>query len=678
MCIIEKLRPLGACSLILFAFASAPAQNSGEDILIDLSESFAEGENTNIDFELLSEEIDLLAQSKIELNRASIDDLLRIPGISQIEAGMVVAHRKRYGAFLSLYELKCVGLSERQLDIIRQHTYLAEARPKSIRQRLRNNESTLFLRYDRTLEKKKGFRQDDTTLKSPYLGDPNHYYVKFKTRMDDLLSFGFSGEKDAGEPFWRDNQKIFDFQSGFLQINNLGIFKRICLGDFKANFGQGLVIGTSSIIGKSNNVLNSLQRNRGLFPYTSIGESGFLRGGGATIGWKALEGSYFYSNKGIDANLSDDGFITSFKTDGLHRTENEMTKKKSTREELIGANLSYNSDRLKLGGTFLAYRYGDTLQPAAKPYNLHKLQTTDRHWNASLDYSLYIKRLFFFGEAATDANHGRALLGGCRIFPSSRAGFLIVYRKYSPDYQANFANGFAENSRIENEEGLYVGSEFKPMKRLIVSLYADAYSFPWMRYSASRPHSSGYDYLGHLSMACGKGTSSYLKYKEKRSEKDLSGMQGTAHDKKQILRFGVRCKRWQPLQLQTIAEGNRHQFGSVPCSYGWMAAQDIEFPIQKANLKISLRYAYFHTPQYENRIYLYEKDILHVFSIPCHYGIGHRACLNLQWNICNRVTAYMKYGVTLYTDDRETIGSGNEEINGSKSSAGKILLRIKL
>lgn len=673
------MRFLFICTF-LFVFQQITfSSEDGDDILIDLSESFAEGENTNIDFELLSEEIDLLAKTKIELNKASIDDLLRIPGITQIEAECIIAHRIKYGPFLSIYELKCIkGLNLKEIERLSRYVYLSESRKKTVQERLHNNESTLYLRYDRTFEEKKGYHASDSSKGPAYVGDPNHYYLKYKTRIDDLLSFGFSGEKDAGEAIWKEEQKVFDFHSAFLQINNLSIFKRICLGDFKANFGQGLVIGTSSIIGKSNNVLNSLQRNKGLFPYTSIGESGFLRGGGATLGWKRLETSFFYSNKRIDANLSSEGFITSFKTDGLHRTENELTKKEVTNEEIIGGNLSYNGDRLKLGGTILSYRYGDTLHPADKAYNHYKLSMTDHHWNASIDYSLYIKRLYFFGECATDKNDGTALLNGCRIFPSSRAGFLIMHRRYSPQYQANYANGFAENSRIENEEGLYVGSEFKPMKRIKLSLYADAYTFPWLRYTASRPNTSGYDYLAYLSVVCGKKTSTYLKFKEKQSEKDQSGSQVTTQDKKQILRYGIRSKHWEHLELQSIFEGNRHQAGSGTSSYGWMAAQDIDFPIKRPHLKISLRYAYFHTPQYDNRIYLYEKDILHVFSIPCHYGIGHKSCINVQWDICSSVTCYLKYGICIYTDGRETIGSSNEEIKGNKVSSGKILVRFKI
>lgn len=101
-----------------------------------------------------------------------------------------------------------------------------------------------------------GIQPESTASK--YTGDPNHYYLKYKLQCSDLLQLGFAGEKDPGECAWSNGNRVFDFTSAHLQINGIGV-KRICVGDFKANFGQGLVIGTSSIIGKSNNVLNTME-----------------------------------------------------------------------------------------------------------------------------------------------------------------------------------------------------------------------------------------------------------------------------------------------------------------------------------------------------------------------------------------------------------------------------------
>ncbi|MBL0144814.1 MAG: hypothetical protein IPP48_02690 [Chitinophagaceae bacterium] len=49
------------------------------------------------------------------------------------------------------------------------------------------------------------------------------------------------GEKDAGEQFFKGNQKQgFDFYSTHLFARNIGIVKALALGDFTVNMGQGL------------------------------------------------------------------------------------------------------------------------------------------------------------------------------------------------------------------------------------------------------------------------------------------------------------------------------------------------------------------------------------------------------------------------------------------------------
>lgn len=628
--------------------------------------------------EELANELSDLKENKIDLNKATIQELIRIPFITEQEAEAIIQYRKDYGLFLSLYELKTIkeidSTKARQLtEYIKVEE---EHEKKPLLTRLKQNKSDIYIRYDRTLEEKKGYNLPDSSKAKGYEGDPNHYYLKYKLQCSDLLHLGIVGEKDAGEKAWGGGNYAFDFVSAHLQFENIGPLKRICIGDFKANFGQGLIIGTSSIIGKSNNVLNSMQRTRGIFKYTSIGESGFLRGAGITLKHKNLDLTLLGSYKKIDSNISD-GRITSFKTDGLHRTENEINKEKNTSEKIFGANITLQSSSAHIGATFLHYIYKDTLQPASSPYNKFRLQQTDRNWNGSIDYSIRKYRCNLFGEFATSQNGGYAIFNGARFYPNSRTGFLLMHRHYTKDYQANYANGFGENSRLENETGLYIGAEFKPFKRISLSMYADTYTFPWIRFSANKANSNGFDYLLYSSISLSKNSKLYFKYKEKVIDKNESDY-GVSPDYKRVFRIGYRNKDIKGMDAQTIAEVNSHHTSHTHNKYGWIISQDVSYAFSRPYIKTSLRYAYFHTPDYANRIYIYEKDILHVFSIPSHYGEGHRLCLNTQFNLKRNIALYLKYAITIYTDERETISSGNEEIKGNKTSVFKALLRFRL
>src|SRR5690606_41717732 len=78
------------------------------------------------------------------------------------------------------------------------------------------------------------------------------------------------------------------------------------------------------------------------------------------------------------------------------------------------------------------------------------------------------------------------------------------------------------------------------------------------------------------------------------------------------------------------------------------------------NFRLSMRFALFDTEDYENRQYIYEKNVLWAFSIPTYYGQGMRYYLLAQYDISNRFTLWARWARTTFTD-REEIGSRSEE-----------------
>lgn len=63
------------------------------------------------------------------------------------------------------------------------------------RDALRNGTSTLFLKGKRILEQRKGFTTDANGNR-PYLGDPNHLYVRYRYEFGQLFKAGITMEKD--------------------------------------------------------------------------------------------------------------------------------------------------------------------------------------------------------------------------------------------------------------------------------------------------------------------------------------------------------------------------------------------------------------------------------------------------------------------------------------------------
>src|SRR5690606_26751304 len=107
---------------------------------------------------------------------------------------------------------------------------------------------------------------------------------------------------------------------------------------------------------------------------------------------------------------------------------------------------------------------------------------------------------------------------------------------------------------------------------------------------------------------------------------------------------------------------------------GFVLAQDVNFSIWR--LKISSRVALFDTEDYDNRQYVYERDVLYSFSIPAYYGRGIRNYIMVQYTASKSLSFWARYARTQYKD-KDTIGSGLEEIHGNQKTDVKFQIRYR-
>ena len=139
---------------------------------------------------------------------------------------------------------------------------------------------------------------------------------------------GITAEKDAGEPLLKQGyKKGYDHYGFHFIINNSGRLKTLAIGDYRISFGQGLILNNDFPGSKSWSIDNVARRTTGPKRHFSTTEYGFFRGGAAMFEFNNVSLTAFYSNRLIDTNISDSGEITSFNTDGLHRTPLEISKK---------------------------------------------------------------------------------------------------------------------------------------------------------------------------------------------------------------------------------------------------------------------------------------------------------------------------------------------------------------
>lgn len=662
-----KRKPVFTITLLLRTILLFSQEDIFSTQFIEEMESFQEEDGAQFDVENLYDILNELRASKLDLNTTTEEEFEQLPFLSADDAGNLVRHRTLYGDYQTLYELKHIPdfTQEKIEQLLPFVTIREQGRKITFGEMMRNSQSQLFMEADRYLQDKKGY-QPDTTGTTKYAGSPLHYYTKYLFNAERLKA-SLVGEKDAGEAEWAAGNHGFDFASASFEWEGAKWLRRLCVGDYKANFGQGLVVGTGSILGKNASVTNAYKNTQGLKRYASTGESDFFRGAGATIGKGAVRGTLFASRKRSDATLNGED-IASFKTDGMHRTELERDKKRNHTETVWGTNLSFNRPRLSVGCTYLHYQYSRRLNPTPKSYTLYRLSDTRSHWNGGIDYKVRFRHISLYGESAIDANGHLATMNGATIIPLSRLEVTLAQRHYQPEYQSNYAKGFGENSRIENEEGIYLSVRFSPFKRITIAAYADSYHFPWTLYSTRTP-SSGQELAAQANGRINKEVDLTLKYKYKEKPEETNT--------KRTLRgtLNTQVRRWR---LQTIAEGNRSDQEGKTSTYGWIVSQSVSGPIRPPRLTTAFRYAYFQAEDYNNRIYIYEKDLPYTLSFPMHYGKGHRVAVSLMWSHKERIQVHAKIGWFIYTDGRETIGTGNEEMEGNVSTQAKLLLKITI
>jgi hypothetical protein len=87
-------------------------------------------------------------------------------------------------------------------------------------------------------------------------------------------------------------------------IENRGALKRLVVGDYQYQFGQGLVSSAGFFVGKGAEPISTIRRSSlGIRPYTSVLEGLQFRGSAATMGVNSWEFTGFVSQKNNSSSL---------------------------------------------------------------------------------------------------------------------------------------------------------------------------------------------------------------------------------------------------------------------------------------------------------------------------------------------------------------------------------------
>jgi hypothetical protein len=620
----------------------------------------------------------------LNMNTADENDLRELKILSGLQIANFISYRKLVGKFISIYELQAVPAWDVQI-IKKLLPFITVAEPIDLndifKTRFSKGDHSLSFRYSQVLEKSAGFEKTSTGTK--YVGSPPKLFFRYRYLYKNLLQFGVVGDKDAGEQFFKGAQKYgFDFYSFHFFARKLGSIQALALGDFTVNMGQGLIQWQSLAFRKSVDVLGIKRQSPILRPYNSAGEFSFHRGAGITLQKGKLETTAFISYRKLSANfvadtVSNEEYITSFLNSGYHRTESEIAGRHKLGQLALGGNVKYKGSNWHAGFNAIYFDFSSPVVKRQEPYNLYAI--SGKNWsNYSIDYSYTYRNLHFFGEAAVDKNFSKAFLNGLLISVDPRVDISFLHRHIDPQYQSNNGNAFTENTYPTNENGFYSGISIRPASAWRFDAYIDVYKFPWLKYLVDAP-SQGSDFLAQITYSPNRQLEVYTRY---RSE----SKQGNQPDNNLATNYLVSLPRqnWRT-QIsfkinQSFTVRNRTELlwydkNGVNAERGFLTFFDVIYKPLLKNYSANIRLQYFETDDYNSRIYAYENDVLFYYSIPAFYDKGYRYYLNVNYDLNSSISFWVKWSQTLY-QDAESIGSGLDEIPGSKKSEIRVMARI--
>lgn len=649
-----------------------------EEVLEDLSVNNDINNSVNsLNWENELEELSNRLQEPVNLNSATREQLEQFPFLSDIQIEHLLAYIYIHGQMETIYELQLVEELDRQTiqyllpfvcikainnePAFRWKTMLKDAG--------RYGKNEVLTRLDIPFYKRKGYEHT-------YLGPSVYNSVKYTFRYRDQLYAGGVAEKDAGEPFAAlHNSYGYDYYSFYLLLQNCGRLKSLAVGNYRLSFGQGLVMSTDYLMGKTIYASSFNNRSTGIKRHSSTDEYNYFRGVATTVALtKRLSVSAFYSHRNMDGVVTD-GEITSVYKTGLHRSRKEADKKNLLTSQLTGGNVSYQQNHIRLGITGVYYVFNRPYEPELTGYSKYNIHG-NHFYNLGIDYAYRWRRFSFQGETAI-GKQGWASLNRLQYSPVQDIQFMLIHRFYSYDYWAMYAHSFGEGSTVQNEQGYYVGLETTPFSHWRFFVSFDLFSFPWKKYRINKP-SRGTDGLIQATFTPRTNLSMYLKYRYKQKERDLTGSKGTLtlpifHHQ---LRYRLNYSLNDVFSSRTTLDYNHFHSQDRAATKGYQVTQMISSQLPWTRLFADVQGSYFCTDDYDSRVYVSEKGLLYTFYTPSFQGRGFRCAVRLRYELNKHWLFITKFGETIYLN-RNEIGAGNDLIYGNKKADIQMQLRIK-
>ena len=361
-------------------------------------------------------------------------------------------------------------------------------------------------------------------------------------------------------------------------------FGRVVAGDFNARFGQGLCLWNTAVIGGLTSPSAFMKKPSGVSPTYSFTGSSALTGVAGEISVGKWKGSLMLAMPGIKNTRSKPDKVSVMPVFNLMRTG-------------------------RYGHVSLTHlmSFSDCF---SADYRIPQMKT-------SVDASVCIRGVNLFGESAYDWVNGvLAAVCGTDMMVSEKVRVAALVR-YCP------AKGFS------NEHGLAASAEMN-LKKLSGNISADVCHYPESK-AADDPRSIQMKVQSNLDYR----PNDILELKFRVSERFRTWGQ----------KFRTDCRAESLITLPPLHGALR--LNVLKCvSLGYLGYLEVGY--RKGSVTSYLRAGIFVVDDWNDRIYVYERDAPGSFNVPALYGRGYWLAFNASWHPVRWCRLYMRMAWTDY------------------------------
>lgn len=624
--------------------------------------------NTEADYDVLSE----LASHPININTATREDLESIPFLSSQQVESIMEYMYKYHTMQSLGELHMItNLDDVYARLLSYFIYIGNPPEKGfphIGEILKYGKNEIVATTSIPTYKRDGYTNGD------YQGSNIKHWFRYTFSFGNIIKFGFTGAQDAGEPFFKGKNKLgYDYYSYYLMLRNIGKLKSLVVGRYRLKFGMGLVINNDYSFGKLATLQTLGRSTNSIREHSSRSEANYMQGTAATVSIsKGLDITGFVSYRDIDATPNKDSLSTlaTITGNGYHRTVSEMARKHNTSIFAGGGNIRYFNNGFHIGMSAIYSSLNRELRPDTARIYKRWSAYGKRFWNAGVDYGYICGKFSFNGETATGDSHAVATINSLSYKLLGNLQIMALQRFYAYRYYGMYANSFSDAGSIQDESGIYLGINWNISRHTTVMMYTDYAYFAWPKYMQSFPETHSWDNM--IQLVYNKKQFSILaRYRLKIKQRDNASKTALDNVNEHRGRFqlgyvigNIQCRS------QADIVYSQQQTGSL----GYMLSQSIFYKYHWISAAASI--GYFHTADYQSRVYTYERGVMYNFSFPAFSGEGIRYSINLRTDINKNIMMIARVGTTDYLD-RSVISSGPQQIHGSSQTDIDLQLRYK-